>query len=533
MDPRRHGRRPDLIDPPPLLARAPRAATAVFGASVVVAAAARLRWRRDQWFFQDEWAALAGHELSVDGLLAAHSGHWFTIPRLAYLLLFQLVGLRSYLPYFALALGAHVAAAVVVWATARRVAPVWLAAAAGAALALGTALMTVVSWYFLLTVALGLGQVLLADRDGPPDRRDALGLLCGLAALMTTGVGVVLVAAAATVALLRRGWRAAALHGVPLAVVYLAWSLVHGGATSSETAAPSTLASFAVRLVAHGLTELGGGAVVGVLLAALAGLGAGRSVVGVVRGLRDDRRVPGPVALPAVLTLATVAFALLTAYGRAGRFGVDFATRPRYALVVIALLLPVVAAGAALVVERVRWAAVPVVVLVLAGVPAGFRSPPIERQPGVDADALLAWGAPDGPAADVDPDLLVFPGETGAGAVTVGWAQDLVASGRIEGEPSAAATARVADRVLVHVDGRRPVPSDCEPLEEMTPVELAAGEGVGVRGVVFYSGRAADGSATPVMGVDAGDGTVLVASRGPSVVSVGPAPNGGPAEVCR
>ena len=59
---------------------------------------------------------------------------------------------------------------------------------------------------FTGSLVFGLVFLLLVDRDGPLDRRDALGALAGLLALMCSGVGVVMVAAAGIAVVVRRGW---------------------------------------------------------------------------------------------------------------------------------------------------------------------------------------------------------------------------------------------------------------------------------------------------------------------------------------
>ncbi len=520
---------------PPLLDRNPRWATAAFAASVVVAAACRLIWRRGQWFYQDEWAALADHDLSVSSLLDPHAEHWFTLPVLAYQVLYRTVGLDEYLPYFAMALGAHLAAAVTVWLVCRRVAPAWLAAGAGAAFVLTTSLMTVVSWYFLLTIALGLVQVLIADRDGPLDRRDALGLACGLAALMTTGLGVVMVAAAGAAALVRRGWSAAALHAVPLGAIYVGWTVTHGsGDEVADRARPSPgqLVEFVGRAADNAFSILGSGRPLGVVLAVVATIGVVASATEVVRGWRQGE--VGSRALPAVLGLAALVFVLLTAMGRAVMFGGDFATRPRYALVVMALVLPAIASGAAEIVRRIHWAAVPAVALVLAGVPTAFGPPPIEVQPGVDRDALLAWGAPDGAVAALPAPFRPFSGQTGANTITLGWLREARARGRLGGEPSAEAVAAVREEVLVvYFDPWRPVGDSCHEVDAPEEIVLGAGEAIGVRGVVYYAARGPDGTARPLRGRDVDALEALVAVEGPTTVVVGPSPRGGPIELCR
>ena len=76
---------------------------------------------------------------------------------------------------------------------------------------------------FVGALAFGLGQLLLADHEGALDWRDWLGLLCGLASIMCSGVGLTMVFVVGMAVLLRRGWRLALFHTAPLAIVFVIW----------------------------------------------------------------------------------------------------------------------------------------------------------------------------------------------------------------------------------------------------------------------------------------------------------------------
>ncbi len=64
------------------------------------------------------------------------------------------------------------------------------------------------------------------SHDGPWSRRDLLGLAFGVAALLSHGPGVAMAVGTGTSVLLRRGWRMAALHVVPLAALFVTWYVV-------------------------------------------------------------------------------------------------------------------------------------------------------------------------------------------------------------------------------------------------------------------------------------------------------------------
>src|SRR3954462_5852374 len=76
---------------------------------------------------------------------------------------------------------------------------------------------------FTGSLVFGLTHLLLADHDGPVDRRDAIGLLAGLAGLLCSGVAVTMTMVVGLTMLMRRGWRIALLHTVPLGAVYSLW----------------------------------------------------------------------------------------------------------------------------------------------------------------------------------------------------------------------------------------------------------------------------------------------------------------------
>ena len=211
-----------------------RVATVVF-AVVVIAAVPLYLWRgRHQWFYLDEWDYLAARKAtSLHDLLRPHNEHWQTLPILAYRALWNIVGLHSYKPYQLVTIGLHLTAACLLRVVMRRagVGP-WIATIAASLFVLFGPGHENVIWAFQVgfvgSLVCGLAHLILADHDGPLDRRDAIGLLFGIAGLMSSGVGVTMAFVVGLAALMRRGWRAAAFHLVPLAVLFLGWWLVVG-----------------------------------------------------------------------------------------------------------------------------------------------------------------------------------------------------------------------------------------------------------------------------------------------------------------
>ncbi len=152
------------------------------------------------WFFQDDWDFLTSRSLtSPHDLLLAHNQHWSTIPIIVWKLLWSVFGLSSYRPYQTAVVLCHVTFLALLRVVIRRtgVGP-WTATVVLVPLVLfGTGEQSQVMAFqinFLLPAIFGMAHLLLADRDGGWTRRDTLGVGFGLLALMSSGVGVFMVA---------------------------------------------------------------------------------------------------------------------------------------------------------------------------------------------------------------------------------------------------------------------------------------------------------------------------------------------------
>jgi len=178
---------------------AARGALVAFAAIEAIALPLMLWWDRGTWFQLDDWDFLAARTGgNVGDLFRAHFEHWTTLPILAYRLMWWLFGLRTIAPYEALVILAHLTVAALLRTVMRRagVGP-WLSTVAATLFVfLGSGAENILVAFqitFVGSLAFGLGHLLLADHDGPVDRRDWLGLLAGLAGLMCSGVGVTMV----------------------------------------------------------------------------------------------------------------------------------------------------------------------------------------------------------------------------------------------------------------------------------------------------------------------------------------------------
>jgi hypothetical protein len=190
---------------------------------------------RDQWFFGDEWEFL-GHRGVLHGdrsIWAPHTDHWSTIPILIYRALFNVYGIRTYVPYVVALLLLHAAVTHLLWQAMRRVgADATVATALAAIFAIFGAGYENLLWAFQIgfvgSVALGLATVLLVNHDGGWNGRDWAGWVLSVVGLMFSGITVTMVAVAGITVLMRRNLRAAALTVAVPGAVYLVWLAAAG-----------------------------------------------------------------------------------------------------------------------------------------------------------------------------------------------------------------------------------------------------------------------------------------------------------------
>jgi hypothetical protein len=190
---------------------------------------------RTQWFNRDDWAFVLTREQmqAVGGwswLLAPQDGHWLTVPILFFQAVGGVFGIDSYWPFLLLALLSHAAAVVLVRMLCRRVGvSAWTTTLLAVMLLLFGAgwhnLTFAIQVCYNLSVVCFVAQILLADHDGPVDRRDVAGAAVGLLGVMTSGFGPIFMIGVAVLLVLRRRWLALAVSVGPQAVAYLWWTL--------------------------------------------------------------------------------------------------------------------------------------------------------------------------------------------------------------------------------------------------------------------------------------------------------------------
>jgi hypothetical protein len=439
---------------------------------------------RRVWFFRDEWVLLSARGLNLHDLITAYNGHLVALPIVVYRVLWWAVGLRSYLPYAALAICLHVLIATLLRAIMRRarVGP-WIATGVAATFVLfGSGAQNILSGFqitFSGSLALGLTALLLTDHVGPLDRRDYLGVFAAALALLCSGVGVAMVIALAVATRLRRGWRVAALLTVPLGLLYGVWWAVYGRVGAHLQHSSRTLADWIRHGIASTFGDLaqipsGGWLLAIVVVAGLSLLAARASVDGNAR----ERWTA-----PAALACGAAAFLVISGISRAS-FGAGFAASSRYLYVVAALVLPLIGVAIDAMSRRSRtWGVISLAIL-LVGVPGNIgRARSYANQPLVRNAAfkqtILTIGR-DPLAARVPRALR--PDPSFAPTVTIAWLRSGVASGRIPSSRADPLTRRTDDLRLSLMELDHSNRHACRPWHAPIVLTLRVGQEIGATG---------------------------------------------------
>lgn len=246
----------------------PRAALSVAVSAAVVFVALLFASRRFD-FYYDEWDFVLGAaDWKPRDYLVPHSGHWVTLPRLAYAGLLGVGGVESYPSFMALLLLLHVAATALLFLLVRRHAgdvPALVSAAALLVLSRGWQnILWAFQVGFLGSVVAGLLAMYLLDAPPVSRPRIALASIALLLGLMCSAVGLVFVAALAVELLTDRRRRSCSVALAVPAVAWLTWYVSFG---RSQT--PDSLLSIDAVLGLVGYVPAG----IGAAAAGLIGLG--------------------------------------------------------------------------------------------------------------------------------------------------------------------------------------------------------------------------------------------------------------------
>ena len=327
----------------------------------------------DYWFFRDDWGMLASRDGgSLDSVMAAFDVHPVPIPVVVFRLMFNVFGLR-FMPYHMLLVTMHVGIVVLLRVIMRRagVGP-WIASAAAATLVLFGNGGSNIVWVFQITnlgsILFALIQLVLTDHDGPTSRRDALAVFSGIAGVMCSGLGLLLLVPVGLATLARRGWRFALLQTGPPAVAFLTWDHFFGATENPNLPPPRVLLAWTSEGLLGTGEALGHLPVVAILLALLLVGGLGLLVTST--SLEDLRRT---VCVPGALLIFVPLFFALVAVGRAF-FGIEGARSSRYLYMGAVCALPALAVAGDAVARRWRPMTVAVALLFLAGIPGNVQA---------------------------------------------------------------------------------------------------------------------------------------------------------------
>jgi hypothetical protein len=424
------------------------------------------------WFRGDEWIVIADpHRADPAHLLEPHGGsHLIAVPKLIYLALWQLVGVRTYWPYQLLVVLTHMVTAALLYAVmCRSGVRRWLAFAAVSLFVLvGPGAKNTV-WAFQVgfngSLAWGLAHLLLANHPGRFDRRDALGLVCGFLAISSSGVGISLTGAVVVATLLRRGWKLALVHGMPLAA-YGVWLVLADARSSGPFGRPPLhqLVAWAWSSALGMFLELGRFEALAWVLVVVLGVGL---VVKVVSG-EGRGALARDLAMPVGLAVGALFFVISS--GMVRSWGGDaFARGDRYMYLEAALLLPLIAVAAEALARR--WRVLAPVLVLLFLVPIPFNLTRFDQgafdQRWMDKQEYILTTAPRLPFAhDVPRDVVPAVDSGAVGAVPIGFLLTAVRNGDLT--PSTVElTPRVVNEFSVRLGVAQRMSAD--PLTECVP----------------------------------------------------------------
>ena len=350
----------------------------VFAIFIAVGAVALVGWLGHYfWFHGDEWNYLVNRNGgNIADLFHPRNEHLSLLPIATYRVLWNLFGLRSYVPYQIPVIAVHLTTAILLRIIMRRcgVNP-WIATAAASLFVLFGPGEESIIWGAQIgqggTIAFGLGQLVVADHEGPLDWRDFLALALGFLAFLSSGFAPFTIAIVGVVVLVRRGIRPALLQTVPIAVAYVTWFLVVGFDQIKDPYGRAADWSAIVRFVKEGLVATFEGVAQGsALLAVLYGLALilGISVAWfrVRRGERLRRLI-----VPLSMSFAALPFLFVSGYGR-WWLGAGTGASSRYVYVTAALSLPALAVAADALARLWRPGAVIAAVILASTIPYGI-----------------------------------------------------------------------------------------------------------------------------------------------------------------
>ncbi len=344
--------------------------------TLCVATFAGLLWlTRGFDFYYDEWDFVLGApHWTLGDYFFPHNEHWSTVPTIVYKAIISVQGARSYTPFMGALLAVHAGIAYLLYLLIRRRQGALLGLVAAATiLFLGRGYENILWAFqigFLGSILFGLGAWLLLDAAAAGLLRQAAAAVLLLLAVMSSGVGLFMVAAIGVELLLDRSRRRRLAALAPAVVAYLAWFLLIGRAHAGVHRSPFSPGALRqlVTFVPFGI----GAALVGLFglslkyseigLAALAGL--------LVAAWGPPRPLPPPRVVAALAGLLAE-FALIGLVR--AQFGDQEAGSARYVYIAAVFLLIVITDAAGALPWRGLWRVGLVVLAGLALIWSGFH----------------------------------------------------------------------------------------------------------------------------------------------------------------
>jgi len=440
------------------------------------------RFGRNQWFFGDEWSFLAERNGANFGdLFLSHAEHWSTIPVISYRLLFNAFALHTYLPYQAVVVVAHLVTASLLLVVMRRaeVHP-WTATFVASTFVLFGPGQENIVWAFQIgfvgAVVFGLIHLILADHEGPVTRRDWLGLLAGVASLMCSGVSLVMVVVVGIATFVRRGWKPAGFHTLPLVALYGFWFAITNPSgipnPYGRRATITELARFVWSGVRGTVVAIGGDWQIGIIVGIV-------FIVGLPLAFQSLSRLEiGPRIAPLALLAGALVF--LVGTGATRWFVTPVAdTQSRYIYTVAALMLPALGVAIDVIINRWRLVAPAVLALFVISVVmnvgqfgTGFWSKSSQR-----AQKQLVLALAFSPEAQTAPAYL-----RPSAWYSIGWLRDVAADGKLP-HPAriSSAFARQVSLILAIAQRTGRIQPACRTLQSDATLLPDAGEFIAFR----------------------------------------------------
>ena len=269
-----------------------------------------------------------------DMLFMAQDGHWMTIPIIVYRVIHAIFGTGSYWPYLIPTMACHLGIVAMVRKLSLRVGVTpWTATILAGTLAVfGSGwenIVFAIQLVYNLSLLAFLVHLSLIDHDGPPNRRDAAGVIAGLVAVSSSGFGPFFIVGTLLFIVLRRRWKAAAIATIPTALASAWWWLFWGqdpaGGSSRSLSQMPPYVNRGLEAVFQGMTST----------ASLVGI----SLIGTLAVLLWRQR--DAAAHDLMLSLAITATLIYVGLGiQRGGFGVETAANSRYVYIGAALLIP-------------------------------------------------------------------------------------------------------------------------------------------------------------------------------------------------